>query len=143
MKNEHVSAVTTDTLHLLTDSTAPFLLKLKKGESLFESLAKCAEILKLPSAALSGIGALENPVLGNFDFEIQKHKPRPFVGIYELTNLTGNITRDGDRYKVHIHVTLGLISDLNCHAITGHLIEADIGIIAEITVTPFAYPIFA
>lgn len=132
MNNNPISIVTTDTCHLLKNSKMPFLLKLKKGESLFQSLTKCAEIMNITNAALSGIGALENPTLGNFDFQLQKHKPKTFPGMYELTNLTGNITQNG----VHVHVTLGLITDLNCHAITGHLMEADIGIIAEITVTP-------
>lgn len=135
--NHKLSAVNVASCHKIS-STEPFILVIHKGESLVESLIKCAEIVQFPSASLSGLGALENPILGHYDFATQKHEHKKFPGFYEMSNLVGNITQHDGKYLAHIHVTLG---DVHCHTISGHLIDAPIGVIAEITIKPFATPI--
>ena len=135
--NNKLSAVNLASCHKIAN-TEPFILVIHKGESLVESLTKCAEIVKFPSASLSGLGALENPILGCYNLTTQKHEPKEFPGFYEMSNLVGNITQHHGKYLAHIHVTLG---DVYCATISGHLIDAPIGVIAEITIKPFATPI--
>ena len=131
--NHKLSAVNLASCHKIAN-TEPFILVIHKGESLVESLIKCAEIVKFPSASLSGLGAVENPILGHYNFATQKHEHKKFSGFYEMANLVGNVTQHNGKYLAHIHVTLG---DVHCNTISGHLIDAPIGVIAEITIKPF------
>lgn len=141
MNNFEPSAVTVDSCHKITNPTSPFILVIRKGEKLIDSLIKCAEITNIHGASLLGIGAVENPILGNYNFETKKHEHKTFTGIYELTNVAGNITKYEGKHIAHVHITIANLKDINCASITGHLIEAPIGILAEITIIPFATPI--
>jgi len=138
VKNSKLSAVDLRSCHTITNRETPFILIISKWEELVSSLIKCAEIVKFPSAYLIGLGALENPVLGNYNFKEKKHEPKVFQGLYELTNLTGNVIRQDNQYVAHVHVTLSNLEDHSCNAITGHLMESPIGMFAEIMINPFA-----
>lgn len=122
----------------ITDNIkSPFLFSLKKDDLLIESLAKCAEALQLNGAAISGLGALENPVLGDFDPTTQRHKPKVFPGLFEISSLNGNITKRNGEYHVHIHVALSDTADASRPTISGHLFDSKIGLIAELNILPY------
>lgn len=116
---------------------SPFLFSLKKDDLLLESLAKCAVALKLNGAAISGLGALQDPILGDFDPITQRHKPKIFPGLFEISSLNGNITKRDGEYHVHIHVALSDTADANRPTISGHLFDSKIGIIADLNIVPY------
>ena len=136
MQAKNISVVSTETCHLLTDSAVPFMLVLRRGEDVVDSIIKCAEAIKLTSATFSGIGALENPTLGFYNLQAKEYQYKKFDGFYELVSLTGNITKHNGQYITHIHVVL---SNAEYETIAGHLKSTKVGVTAEINMIPFKY----
>jgi uncharacterized protein len=113
----------------------PFMLIVEKGKRLIEAIIQCADSSQINSASLYGIGALMNPELGFFDINSQAYQYKKFDGFFELVSLSGNITKLDGKNVAHIHVVL---SDRNYQVIAGHLKDAEVGVTAEISITPFA-----
>lgn len=132
------AVVDTNTCDLLTNPENPFLLVLKLGEDLFESILQCATKMKLKSASLSGLGALDNVTLAYYNLHTKTFQPKLFSKIYELISLDGNITIVEDKPYAHIHVALG---SEDFSVIGGHLMSATVSANAEILVTPLAAPV--
>lgn len=139
MQTKNISVVNLASCHQVFGSREPFLLVLECGQSIIETITKCAENCKIASATLTGIGAVQNPELGYYDLATKSYQNKIFHGEYELIALNGNITKFNEQYIVHIHVAL---SDANFQVIAGHLQNAVVSITAEITLVPFAQPIF-
>ena len=112
----------------------PFILVLKKGDNLLESITACAKAAHLPAASLSGLGQVHNPTLAYFSSN-QADAPTltPLTQFYELAALNGNITNNSGQYYTHAHAVL---ADKNFHGIAGHLKTAEVGLTAEITILP-------
>jgi len=138
MKHNTLSAVDLTTCEALIGTQSPFILVLHKGEPVLASILKCVKTLKIPSAALSGLGAFENPTIAYFDLSQQKYLDKTFPGIYELISLTGNITQSEGKPMAHIHVALG---NKDYQVIGGHFKDALVGVTVEITITPLQNPI--
>lgn len=117
------------------NKNVPFMLVLKKNESLKEALIQYANAHALNSAALFGIGALRDPVLGIFNETTKKYYEKKFEGLFELLSLNGNLTKAEGQFIAHLHVTL---CDDEFRAFGGHLVSAEVGITAEILITPLA-----
>jgi predicted DNA-binding protein with PD1-like motif len=130
-----VSAVDSHSCEKLKGIDKQFILVLKRGENLSAAIIQCANDAKLPGASLAGLGALENPTLNYFNLTTKKFQPKTFQGIFEINSLVGNITKLEGKRVAHIHVAL---SDNQYHVMGGHLSNALVGIIAEITITPHA-----
>ena len=137
MNSYIISTDDLNTNHFTHNGQSPFLFTLKKGDRIIESLIKCAEALQLNGAALSGLGAIIDPVLGNFNANTAMHDPKIFSGLYELTSLNGNIVKRDGQYHVHLHVVLSDTNDAERGTISGHLFESKIGLIGEINILPY------
>jgi predicted DNA-binding protein with PD1-like motif len=120
---------------LVAKTTQPFILVLSSGDSLIDSITRCAKDAKLTSASLSALGQVHNPELAYFSSN-PKDKPTltQFKGYYELASLNGNITNNHGRYYTHAHAVL---ADKQFHGIAGHVNSTNVGLTAEITITPF------
>ena len=117
----------------MTKLIEPSIFAIERGKPLMETLLKYAQERKLPSASISGLGALQDPTLGYFDFNIGNYHFNTIKGLYELISLNGNITKYQGEYVVHVHVALG---NDQYQVFGGHLKEAIVGVTAEITITP-------
>lgn len=137
MKNP-ISVVDSSSCSKLADTDLPFILIVHKGESLIETILKCAQAINLKAASLSGLGALENPTIAYYNLNSKEYQNKLFPGDFELTSLNGNLTKAEDEWVAHIHVTLG---DEDYRVIGGHLQNAVVSITTEITVIPFQNPI--
>jgi predicted DNA-binding protein with PD1-like motif len=138
MKNSNISVVDSSTWKKLTDKTSPFMLIVHKGENIIETILDCMNALDLPSASISGLGALENPSIAYFNLQTKQYQDKIFSGVYELISLNGNIARAEDAsYIAHIHVTLG---NEQYQVVGGHLKQGIVGVTAEITFIPFKGP---
>lgn len=128
-----LSLVTTETCHQLAGTTKPFILNLNRGENLFQAILHCAEKVGLQAASLSGLGALENPSVAFYHLNIKQYDTKLFPGIFELVSLNGNISFVDGKPFVHIHTALGAAD----HSMFGgHLMDATVGVLAEITIIP-------
>jgi hypothetical protein len=137
----NIAAVNLKTCHKLENTKSPFMLVLNKGDDFVDSLLECAKIVKLPSASLTGIGALANITFGYYDLQSKKYVKQTIDGVCELISLSGSVTLHDNKYCTHLHVSLIKLNDPSFSVIGGHLFSAKVGILAEINVIPFHAPI--
>ena len=128
-----ISEVDSQSCAQLKGTTAPFILVLKKGENLSDGILQCANDADLPSATLTGLGALEDTTLTYFDHVKKTYKEKKFPQFLELLALNGNVTTLDGKRTTHLHVAL---SDNHYKMMGGHVGSAYIGATAEINVTP-------
>ncbi len=103
--------------------------KLSKGENLFAALKEIIEKHDIVSGlVISGIGMLRNIELGYYSGE--EHEPKRFKRPRELLALHGSITT-GEEIVIHLHCAL---SDENYDVIGGHLIDAEVAVVAELVI---------
>lgn len=118
---------------LLHQGNQPFILVLKKGEKIINSLMHCAKEAHISAASFSGLGALENPTLAYYNIKNKKYQDKTFSGSYELASINGTLTMFEKKPYIHAHVVLG---DAKYSAKSGHLKESKVGATAEITIIP-------
>lgn len=110
-----------------------YAVRLDAGDEILESLAALAEKEGLSLAAVSGLGAAGEVTLGIFQPGEKQYYSQTFAGAYEISSLTGNITRMEGKPYLHLHITIGNPVTGECHA--GHLSRAVISATAEIFIT--------
>ena len=110
-----------------------YILQLKKGESVIESLIKFAKEVKIQGGLILGIGAISNPTLSYFNIKTKDYQNNTFDGEYELLSCTGNFAiKEGEIFP-HIHVVLGCS---NSTTIGGHLTNCVISAAGEFFLFP-------
>jgi uncharacterized protein len=133
-----VSAVNSTQCQLMAGQNQPFLLVLKKGEQVQQSILRCAEDAAIKGATVSGIGALKPATLLYFDHKTKQYHSKEIKQFMEVTNLTGNISKLNGDYINHLHITL---ADNNYQVQGGHLKDATVGAVLEIQITPMKGPL--
>ncbi len=105
------------------------IARLFPDEDLQEKLQEICQKHKVKTAIiLSGIGQLKNFKLGYFKNK-GDYTPEFFSKPHEMISLSGIISKQGDNYESHLHISLG---DENKRVIGGHLIEGIVEITNEI-----------
>lgn len=79
------------------------VVRLDPGDELIDELEQLREDRGIEGAFFTGIGAVDEALLGHYDVDEQEYSEERFEGQFEVTNVTGNIGPD----KVHAHMTLG------------------------------------
>lgn len=104
------------------------VVRLDKGDPVIESFREIAKECRITSGQICGIGAVADPEVGYYQLENQEYKKDTMEGSYELTNLTGIISKKDGGVHVHAHVTL---ADESHQAFGGHLHRATIAAAGE------------
>lgn len=113
-------------------SLTGYVLRLDLGEEVQKSLIEFAKQTNLQSAFYFGFGGIKQVKLGYFQIDKGDYAPTLFEkGLYELVNLTGNLTRVGPDPFPHTHLTMG---DDKHQTYSGHLLSAIVGVTVEIMV---------
>lgn len=100
-----------------------YILSIKTGSDVNETLEDFAKKQKIQVGNISGIGAVNSATLRFYNPATQKYVTKTFNEQMEISNLTGNISMKDGKQFLHIHVTLGK-SDYS--TIAGHLLTAKI-----------------
>ncbi len=108
------------------------VLRLEKGEDVIESIKNLCEKEDIKAGSISGLGASNYVVVGLFKVEEKKYYSNTFEEDFEITNLTGNISRMNDEVYLHIH---GTFANVEGKCIGGHLNKAVISATSEIIIT--------
>ena len=104
-------------------------VRLDKGEEICARLLEIAEKEQIGAAAISGIGAVSDFVVGLYDPEKKRFGENHFTGYYEVTAITGSLTtKDGAPY-LHLHMSC---ADARGRVFGGHLARATISLTGEI-----------
>jgi uncharacterized protein len=104
-------------------------LILEPGDEIMKSLLELAKKEKIPSATLTGIGAIGNATLGYFDVNKKEYLKQTFPGSWELVSCVGSISWDGENPIAHVHVS---ISGADFELRAGHLFSGEITVTGEI-----------
>lgn len=104
-------------------------IRADRGQEILSSIQEICEKENVQVGIVSGIGAVSKCIMGVYDVEEQKYYKNEMDGSFEITNLTGNVTRKDGEVYLHLHITLG---DEDGKAFGGHLNEAWISATSEI-----------
>jgi len=107
------------------------VLRLEKGEEIIESIKKLCEKENIKAGSISGLGATNQVIVGLFKVDEKKYYSNTFEEDFEITNLTGNISRMNGEVYLHIH---GTFANVEGKCIGGHLNKAIISATSEIII---------
>jgi uncharacterized protein len=114
------------------------LMRLDPGEEMVSIITKWAKDNHIPSAVISGLGAVRDVRLGYFDLNDGKYIEIPVARHVEIVSLDGSIALLDGEPHLHMHVT---VSSSGGGTIAGHLFQAVISITAELHLTILKEPI--
>lgn len=112
-----------------------YFLRLKRGEEMVETLVRFAGEQGIDSGSFTGIGAVEDPVLGYYDLPNKTYLKKELPGEFEVAGLTGNLCELDGKPMAHVHAVL---SDRECGTLGGHVFKAKVSLTLEVAVQ--AYP---
>lgn len=112
-----------------------YILVLEKGDLLLEKLREFTSAHTFKSAWFQGFGGALELEMGYYDLDARVYRWKQYAGVYEITNLQGNIARDNTGEALfHVH---GTFSDRECRVIGGHVRKLVVGGTCELLVQPF------
>jgi len=104
-------------------------IRLFPDEDIYEKLAEAVKKYNVETAVvIAGIGQLKNFELGYFK-EKGNYTPQLFTEPHELLSLSGNISKQNEKYNFHLHAVLG---NEEKALVGGHLIKGSVAITNEI-----------
>lgn len=107
------------------------VLRLEKGEEVIESITALCKKVDIKLGSISGLGAANYVTVGLFKIDEKKYYSNTFEEDFEITNLTGNISRMNGEVYLHIH---GTFANIEGKCIGGHLNKAIISATSEIII---------
>ena len=113
-------------------------LRIDRGEDLAGSIVSYCDERGILSAAVSGIGAVEQVELGFYDLGKKQYCRRRLEGIFELVALTGNVTRVDGKAFLHGHASL---AGADFQALGGHLFGGKVAVTAEVFLVETRLPL--
>ena len=105
------------------------VIRVDRGEELIRNIEEVCKKENVQSGIIFGLGAVSKCIMGVFHVEEQKYYKNEMEGVFEITNLTGNVSRKDGEVYLHLHITLG---DEKGNAFGGHCNEAWINTTSEI-----------
>ena len=108
-----------------------YFVRLERGEEILSSLAALAEKENITLACVSGLGAINKFTAGVFFPEEKVYRKNDFHGNFEITSLTGTITRMDGKPYLHLHISAG---NEYGKVMGGHLNEAHVSATCEVVV---------
>ena len=115
-----------------------YVLVLRKGEPLVRTIAEFCSQHQITAGWLSGIGAVRGAEIGYYDLEDKNYHFQQLDGLYEVLNLSGNVSKWRDQIILHLHIEL---ADRRLQSRGGHLKEAEVGGTVEIYLQIFDQPL--
>lgn len=111
-----------------------YIIRLEKGEELVNALTRFCMQKNIKNGLFWAIGSVENPTLAHYLVSTKKYTQKTLSGVYEITNLTGNVGLSDGKPLIHAHVTL---SDESMRTFGGHLVGAIISATVELHLLQF------
>lgn len=108
-----------------------YFVRLERGEEILSSLAALAEKEDIALGCVSGLGAVDRFTAGVFFPQEKVYRKNDFHGNFEITSLTGTITRMDGKPYLHLHMSAG---NEYGKVMGGHLNEAHVSATCEIVV---------
>lgn len=114
-----------------------YYIRLDKDDEILSSLSEICAREGIKTAQIGGIGGCEKAIVGVFDLEKKDYVRKEVKTMLELISLGGNVTEYEGKPYIHAHATFAFLdSDGNPATLSGHLLEAVIGLTGEIILSP-------
>jgi len=111
-------------------------VRLDKGDEIMTSLAEVCACEGVTAAQVTGIGGCSRAVTGVFDAATREYNREEINELLELVSLCGNVTVYEGKPYLHLHASFAYHDDGMAKTLSGHLLEAQIGLTGEIIITP-------
>jgi uncharacterized protein len=98
-----------------------YFIRIDKGEEIVGSIKKLCKKEGITAGKITGIGATNKSKIGFFNTSKKEYSEKEFIGDFEITSTTGNISTMDDETYLHIHIT---IADSEHKTFGGHLSSA-------------------
>jgi len=108
-----------------------YVVRIDKGEEIISSIKELCLKEEIKTGSISGIGACDLIEIGLFNVKTKEYKTEVFKGMFEITSLTGNITRKDGEVYIHLHVNF---SDETNTVRGGHFVKADVSAACEVII---------
>lgn len=116
-----------------------YVLRFAKGTRLHEALLRFADETQVEGAWLSGFGGAQGMTIGYYDLNEKTYKWKTFEGIYEITQLQGNLSRNAEGEAMfHLH---GSFAGTNYTELGGHVKDLTVGATLEMFVHRIQKPL--
>lgn len=109
-----------------------YIVRIDKNEEIIESLKKICDQNKIRLGTITGVGAIQEAIIGLFDPVFKKYYTKELKGAFEITSLTGNISSLQDECFVQLYIN---VSDIEYQNYGGHLDQAIVSTSCEIVIT--------
>jgi uncharacterized protein len=106
-----------------TRTPSGYLMVLRQGDDVLESLKQLATRENVRGASFTGMGFARTATFGFYDFKTESYLPRTFDSV-EVASLTGTIAWKDDEPSIHAH---GVAADEEFQAKGGHLLDLMVG----------------
>lgn len=128
----------------LKDNCQSYILYLQRGEKVNAGIENFCKEQNIVCASFTGIGAISNVEVAQYQFDKKEYHQKTFPGNYELISLVGNFgyirnNNDEDKCFAHTHVSF---TDLDYKCWGGHLIETEVCAVVEIRITAYQNKLF-
>lgn len=114
-----------------------YYIRLDKDDEILTSLSVLCAREGIKAAQINGIGGCEKAIVGVFDLDKKDYVRKEICTMLELISLDGNVTQYENKPYIHAHATFAYRDDNGEPAtLSGHLLEAVIGLTGEIVLSP-------
>jgi uncharacterized protein len=117
-------------------SPGGLIARLAVGDEIHAALKALARERAIPSASLTGLGAVSDVTLALFDPVARVYRETRLVEDLEIATMTGNIAWVGDEPMVHIH---GVVSRADGSTAGGHIMRGIVSVTLEVSL--LVYPV--
>jgi predicted DNA-binding protein with PD1-like motif len=107
------------------------IARLAAGEEIHTTLKALARERAIPSAALTGLGAVNDVTLAFFDPAKRVYREMRLIEDLEVATMTGNIAWAGDEPIIHLH---GVVSRADCTTAAGHIMRGIVSVTLEVMI---------
>lgn len=108
-----------------------YVVRLATGEEIVGAVTRFARDMRIDTGAVTGIGSVNNVVLGYFDMATKEYLKKTIEPDTEIVSLAGNIALKEGQAFPHLHVTLGT---RDFQAFAGHLFEGRVAATCELVI---------
>lgn len=116
-------------MKIISKNDSSYQLRLDRGEEFVASLSQLIEKNKVPSCALTALGACDHVVLSWYNLETKQYQDKTFDENLEILNVTGNVSWFEGKLVVHAH---GVFGSDKYQLIGGHIKEMRISATCEV-----------
>ncbi|HOP62927.1 MAG TPA: DUF296 domain-containing protein [Spirochaetota bacterium] len=109
-----------------------YVVRIEKDEEIVNGIKELCVKEDIKLGSISGIGASNFIEIGLFNVNTKEYKTEVFKGMFEITSLTGNITRKDDEPYIHLHVNF---SDETNTVRGGHFVKGYVSAACEVIVS--------